>query len=188
MPRDVAVNSNFLNMRGRTKRSTLTMLNSDLSMRSLHSSTSESATLIVPAICHSNSALLGENRRSAKLDVDVLNQHFAKPKPTSGPAKTALHQSSTSFHITNVTHVAASMSTGAQPNESNGQFLHEGPCQSSKGAQLVTSHRGLSTTVTTIDEKLAQLSAMPIENTCLHLRYRRNLRRARLLRPWLVFV
>jgi len=67
MPRDVAVNSNFLNMRGRTKRSTLTMLNSDLSMRSLHSSASESATLIVPATCHSNLALLGENRRSASL-------------------------------------------------------------------------------------------------------------------------
>ena len=344
MPRDVAVNSNFLHMIGRTKRSTRTMLNSDLSMPSLHSSTSESATLIVPATCHSNSALLGENRRSAKLDVDVLNQHFAKPKPTSGPAKTALHQSSTSFHITNVTHVAASMSTGAQPtepnlskkglhaaavavrppaaiaaregrpnqsadacdhtvavdpnemfvlqfamseatsqviinvnkqvtavteannvhdvneqdttyvvdanatpaptalaaatseekpseapvaaidattsaereaehsastdvhvpttlqpsdsgankeafgvNESSGEFLHEGPCHSSKGAQLVGAHRSLSTTVT-IDEKLAQLSAMPIENTYLHLRYRRNLRRARLLRTWLNFV
>ena len=45
MPRDVAVNSNFLHMIGRTKRSTRTMLNSDLSMPSLHSSTNESATV-----------------------------------------------------------------------------------------------------------------------------------------------
>ena len=72
-------------------------------------------------------------------------------------------------------------------NESSGEFLHEVPCHSSKGAQLVGAHRSLSTTVT-IDEKLAQLSAMPIENTYLHLRYRRNLRRARLLRTWLNFV
>jgi hypothetical protein len=75
---------------------------------------------------------------------------------TTSAEREAEHSASTNVHVpTTLQPSDSGANTEAfSVNESNGQFLHEGPCQSSKGAQLVGAHRSLST-VTTIDEKLA---------------------------------